>query len=527
MSLLSRVRFEIVGSGIGERAGKEFLAWLASLGHNVQLQVPGLVEEEGRRFSAAVGSDEGVSVRQYALVEESGDSRFTTTLTVYESLGVADCWIDQEWSNPDPLAAPPRPQPPILARRLIETCDCRVGAHTLGVEPHVVDSATSSTFLEMLFDPSRSLPMIVASQDRYGTMESTLDRARVLQQQLAGSANVIVLTSDASDALDGALPQHLVVSGGALRLFLPGADDDGDVSRHLLIPGAVYTRDPDAVARRFLRPLSQMALVHLLPSVYRERIAYMDGFPRSRGSADATALLAELLEVEAERERVNAELEDARLEVEFSALQLDESERLLDAALARARFLEARLRAAGDYASATEATPASMLPESAETCIEAVGLAQQYLDLVDMGSTESAAGSLDTWPKSPAWAKKAWRVFRAMQDYADLKETDGFDGDFLAYCAASPTGRTSIPPSWVAMKESGSTDTNPRFRNARTFPVPEEVRVEGEVYMPAHVKLEAGGRPAPRIHFHDDTSGPTASVHVGYFGEHLPSSQTN
>ena len=39
--------------------------------------------------------------------------------------------------------------------------------------------------------------------------------------------------------------------------------------------------------------------------------------------------------VEAERVRVNAELEDARLEVEFSALQLDESEKLLDAALAR------------------------------------------------------------------------------------------------------------------------------------------------------------------------------------------------
>ena len=53
MSLLSRVRFEIVGNGIGERAGKEFVAWLDSLGHNVELQVPGLVEGEGRRFSAA------------------------------------------------------------------------------------------------------------------------------------------------------------------------------------------------------------------------------------------------------------------------------------------------------------------------------------------------------------------------------------------------------------------------------------------------------------------------------------------
>jgi hypothetical protein len=153
-------------------------------------------------------------------------------------------------------------------------------------------------------------------------------------------------------------------------------------------------------------------------------------------------------------------------------------------------------------------------------------LARQYLSNLEVGDTDFHAAALDTYMKSPSWARKSWRALRALHDYADAKAS-GFAGDFLAYCAEGPMGTSAIPAGWVAMKESESTDNNSRYREARTFPVPIEVSSDELAYMCAHIKIESGGRPAPRIHFYDDTSGRTGRVHVGYFGEHLPNDQTN
>jgi len=41
------------------------------------------------------------------------------------------------------------------------------------------------------------------------------------------------------------------------------------------------------------------------------------------------------------------------------------------------------------------------------------------------------------------------------------------------------------------------------------------------------IKIEQGGYPSPRIHFHDDTGGATSQVHVGYFGVHLDNKSKN
>ena len=76
------------------------------------------------------------------------------------------------------------------------------------------------------------------------------------------------------------------------------------------------------------------------------------------------------------------------------------------------------------------------------------------------------------------------------------------------------------------MKESETTDQNSRFRGLRTFEVDETVAPSGSIYMPAHIKLEKGGSPSPRIHFHDDTDGATAKIHVGWFGPHRNNKST-
>ena len=75
--------------------------------------------------------------------------------------------------------------------------------------------------------------------------------------------------------------------------------------------------------------------------------------------------------------------------------------------------------------------------------------------------------------------------------------------------------------------ESQSTDRNERFRSLRTLPLDPTVCGDSRIYMPAHIKIEQGGYPSPRIHFHDDTGGVTGKVHVGYFGVHLDNKSKN
>jgi hypothetical protein len=502
-------------------------SWLEQRG--VPLAVPnsGRVEHDGFELRAAALSDPEFTARQLSLREPLDGGRAVTSITLLSQEDVQDCWIDIDWSASDPSVGQPTLQPPDFIARLLAEHDCRLGSARLETSPQLVDVVDADSLANALFDPDRQVPIIVATEDRYGSIESSMERAAKLLDRLLGQANVVVASTDTADAISRKLGR-LEISGGAVRLFLPGVELEGDhVQHHVRLPGALYTRDLRAVATRLQRSTNQYLIGRPLPDEYTNRLIYADGFPRSRGSGDAHQLLNDLIAVEQEKDRATAQVEQLEFEIELSGLQLEEAEKQIDSAQARVRFLEGRLRHLGDHESANKITPPSTIPESAETCVEAIGLARQYLPLVEIGSTDSKTSALDTFPKFGAWAKKAWRIFRAMQDYADMKDEEGFDGDFLAYCDQQPHGRTIVPATWVAMKESETTDTNPRYRSARTFPVSEEVDVEGEVYMAAHIKLEAGGRPAPRIHFHDDTSGPSGAMWVGYFGVHLPDSGTN
>lgn len=527
MTVISRVRFNLADDGDVAHAVEAFAAWVTSTGVDLEVGTNGRQEAPPFTLISTSGSAGQLSAVRYSLEEELPAGRRSTSLVSLTTENSIECWIEDEWLPNSPGLGSPEPNGSVaLVAAIVSSLQCNVGVHRLLDQPQLPPIDGISALADALTDGSREVPIVLMSQDRYSTIEATLEKAQSLQALIVGAANVMVLSADVGDAFSKIVEDRLSVGGGALKLIFP-VEEDAPSPANLRIPGTVFLRDPLAAGRRLVKVLSHREILKPLPTVYTDEVVYWDGFPRARSSADAAVLLEQLIGVEDERNRLTCELEDARQELDFGALQLEESEKLLDSALARVRFLEARLRAAGDFNSAAESTPPPMLPETADTCLEALGLARQYLSFVDVGAADSPAGALDSYAKSPAWAKKAWRAFRAMEDYADLKETEGFDGDFLAYCTAAPSGRTTIPPTWIAMKESESTDNNPKYRSARTFPVPDEVNVDGEVYMPAHVKLEVGGRPAPRIHFFDDTSGPSSSVHVGYFGPHLPNSGTN
>lgn len=125
------------------------------------------------------------------------------------------------------------------------------------------------------------------------------------------------------------------------------------------------------------------------------------------------------------------------------------------------------------------------------------------------------------------WSKKVWWSHVALNAYAADRRSCGWFGDFYSWNVDQAGKRPVIPTGWIAVRESSSVNNNPRSRGERTFGVPREVDPSGRVYMPTHIKIAEGGRPAPRLHFYDDTAGRTGKIYVSYIGPHLHNGQTN
>ena len=198
----------------------------------------------------------------------------------------------------------------------------------------------------------------------------------------------------------------------------------------------------------------------------------------------------------------------------------DEALRELQQVRAQLRYTQRRLRE-------FEVTPMLEPPEesdevSPDTCAEAVEFGREILENVLFVCDTKCAEELDEYEKSSVWAGKIWGALRAMESFADCRMNSEYKGNFLKFCDdPPPTGAVGYMANSVALGESESTDNNPTTRQARTFRVPETTASKSRVYMPAHIKIDKGGHPAPRIHFLDDTTS-SGKVVVGYVGKHLP-----
>lgn len=304
------------------------------------------------------------------------------------------------------------------------------------------------------------------------------------------------------------------VYGGAIRTCLPGLREDDWSGRHRFVPFTRFRKRSFKVTADMISAALQSAsCAQSPPPEWRE---YLQTFLEPRGRTD-DELETELLRLEQERdqERVNRSQADQTIEAERESAAATASEN--DHLRRRVTYLEAELQK-------HQGAPAGPTPPDRELfqpdfCAEIPEAATHRLSLV--GFPESQWDSADDLDRhsSTAWAKRAWRALTAMEAYAQAKGDGTFTGSFRDFCQE---GRQSaIPVHWIALSESATTDNNDRFRQLRTLPIDPEVCGEDEIYMPAHVKIVAGGNPAPRFHFYDDTSGTTGKVHIGYFGPHV------
>ena len=133
---------------------------------------------------------------------------------------------------------------------------------------------------------------------------------------------------------------------------------------------------------------------------------------------------------------------------------------------------------------------------------------------------------LDIHEPLGVWASKAWSVLQALSDYSVASTSGQCERDVHGYLLNLPEGCRGYSANKHATNESEDVQKNPKFSEARLFPVPHTVEAAGVVAMMAHFKIAQSGMMSPRLHYYDDVRR-TGKLYIGYIGPHLPTKRTN
>lgn len=514
-------------------------------------------------------------------VEESGVHRLFELDAAVEWPAAPWIWLDLEHHR-GTTGAVVRPGSPRLIRDLLAVLEGTDGS--LPLTSDLLDITTSHVheLCDWLFDAGRRVPVIVFTPDPTAAEDQHRFATR-LARDVAGVAVVVRLPDAAAAAsFSRRVGPHLQVYGGAMRTYLPGLTaQELFPRRHRVLSAATMralrSRSAFAVRDQVLAlstrrtPPSSYPLVRRIlargsversaaerqrPPVVLPRPALFPDpteqalFPAPTEAAPALevapAAIPAAFETEAklaeaaaeidllyaeiddltrqlgEEQRGRAELEDLRIERDVVSIDLNDAERDNERLNARVRWLESELTQRQVHLAGVETPGDFALPEIPASVVEVLEFAGARLLNLKIGATADAAAGLDVHPRADHWAFKIWKALAALNAYAGARGSGRWGNSFLAWCAEPPSGGQAVPSTWVALSESETTNNTPKLREARTFAVPEAVNPTGRLYMPAHIKIQQGGTPCPRIHFYDDSGGATGQVFVGYVGDHLP-----
>ncbi|GLF99599.1 hypothetical protein [Streptomyces yaizuensis] len=229
----------------------------------------------------------------------------------------------------------------------------------------------------------------------------------------------------------------------------------------------------------------------------------------ARAANEADGLGQALREAEARRDAAEAGAEAAEG-------RLDEQAREIG-------WLRSRLAAAGRPVAA--APPEQGCPSSWEELVERAGRELECVVLAD--TVRQSSPQWRGHPSEPVWRRRTWEALCALDAYARAKAERGSGllphlSAYLAWEEAPvplPRGRYSANESQYVLNTA-------RLREMRMLPVPRAVHPAGRVLMAEHIRIGSGKPPAPRLHFHDHTSG-DGRIYVGHIGNHLRNASTN
>lgn len=424
-------------------------------------------------------------------------------------------WIDLEWiadniSTRRPIFAPG------LARRLLSVRTTNSVTDNLGPRPTFVNSDDDLTNLyERLYSPTRDVPLVLFSFDRHISSSKSESRVSDAARRLAGCADVRLLTQRAQRSFHKESdPISMSVFGGAVRIYLPSIDPhDPEPWKHRYI----HRHRLLAEGMRAVEPVARIVLPRVVarkpPPIYFKEIRRLfnnrDWFETAAEYADKVSRL------EDQARDLREEIASLKELLEWEIEQGTESEKKAAESHRKLEILRQCLRELGTEPTNIESELIDdTLPSS---CEEAISMAR-HLELVMIHpDAPRRIEDMDQDMHSGQWALKIYSSLRALEAYARSK-SETFEGNFREWCVES--GKSEIPANKVALRESKSVRSNPKYIAARSFPVDQRVAQTGRLLMEAHIKVVlGGGMTIPRIYFHDDTTR-TGEIHVGFIGPH-------
>ncbi|MFI1201692.1 hypothetical protein ACH4VR_19935 [Streptomyces sp. NPDC020883] len=522
------------------------------------------LDETSLLLSQAAYDDDGAEcATRIQLREDKTEATWRTTVTAVRSTtGGGMVSVDLEcFPNAAQVFCASKPK---LIRDLVAELEPRDGLSQLSVNALCVTHDRVGPLVDVLRDPERQMPTIVAARP---IQPDPLWSERVAgtMRNVAGDASTYLLWDLAAvDEFREAIGHDHRVGPGCVRTFLPLVDPAWapDASRHRLMGSSRWTDPADqtwhGVAHRVHALALERPLPRLLSAVaFPDRVAeqhrqerresmgkarLLTSVPTQRTGEQDEELRAEVALLNGLLEQADKELSELGRGIELAEragtstrnqLQVIIAERdneiedhlttleALQQARAEAdrlRLLLLRQGRSEEVVEAAESLPG--IPASFEELWDRLG----ELGNLTVTADSRIAFRLDEHPMSRTWAAKGWAALVSLDSYAAAAR-DGFQGGFYQFCTTPPAGAKPYPIKQVSMVESASTIE--KYGHERLFPMPGGERVE----MQAHLKLAARGRIAPRVYFLDEVKGTrdgsAGRLVVGYVGPHLTNMMTN
>jgi hypothetical protein len=402
-------------------------------------------------------------------------------------------------------------------------------------EPMLIGWERSDELIDVLCDPDRRLPAVVASAHPSFSFEEWKKVIGHVMWHLPGLASIYILDPLGTRLFAESIGRTHAVWGGAVRTYMPDVDPAvvADSLRHRVLSAARIEADPGRATRITSmlprRLAAELPLPTALAGVNRTLLTRAHGTPDTgdrEGLRSQVTLLASERDIalnlaEEQEQRANALFAQR----ESALAELTELEQRLLHLDGQVRSPRRHLVIAGrpDVAFLPSEDPSA--PPA--TFAELLEWLESDLSRVEFTGDMEEPLSLDQSPESSTWVRSSWEILRAMQAYADAKSAGEFSGDFKMWCESPPSGVYAVPGGKVARDESATVRNNPKLRRKREFRVAREIDPSCRLFMGGHVRIGASGagQISPRLYFHDAVSS-NGKIYIGYLGRHLTNTRS-
>ena len=164
---------------------------------------------------------------------ESPESMWRTEITISCESGQTVALVRLDLLNVSTLVIPTVRQlkPPGIMRGFVGAGSFNAidAGRVLTTEPVVVHRVDAMDYANLVSHPDRRLPIVA-----YTPRDDDVIDGHPLAEALAGLAHVVLVLPDTSWALNGLIPRHAMVYGGAVRIIWPGVNDSDRRNLHYL-----------------------------------------------------------------------------------------------------------------------------------------------------------------------------------------------------------------------------------------------------------------------------------------------------